>query len=322
MGHSNRLVWDNLPTALKEDIEARLNASVIAASTQPGGFTSGIASVLELSNGRRAFLKACPVDGPTAHNYAREIAIVGALPASAPAPEVLFTASDHNWHLLCFDAIEGRLPLQPWNDHELQLSLDALEAMAVSLKKSPIEVPTLADNYAEEFGVWRQLQDTGKVGELTAAKLPSGVARRVSDLAKLEDGWKEESAGAALLHNDIRADNLIIDAAQKVWIIDWPEATLGAGWVDLANFLPTIGRSARELQEIWSTHLISRDLPSNVGNSWLAALSGMWLERSLQPDLPHVKGLREHQNRSGMATLGWLQERGLDLGLSPVGLAL
>ena len=55
---NRRIPWDELSSALRAEIERRLGSAVAAARTQTGGFSPGVAARLELTDGRRAFVKA------------------------------------------------------------------------------------------------------------------------------------------------------------------------------------------------------------------------------------------------------------------------
>jgi hypothetical protein len=48
----------DVPAAVRHAIEQRVGGSVMQASTQPGGFSPGLAARLRLHDGRRFFVKA------------------------------------------------------------------------------------------------------------------------------------------------------------------------------------------------------------------------------------------------------------------------
>ena len=58
--------------------------------------------------------------------------------------------------------------------------------------------------------------------------------------------WEQDAlrvcSGDALVHGDLRADNVMIDHDHdhRVWLIDWPHASVGAPWLDLAFMLPSV----------------------------------------------------------------------------------
>src|SRR5437868_2084881 len=88
-----RVEWDALPEQVRAAVEGWLGSPVVSATTQPGGFSPGVASRLLTVDGRRAFVKAvCATpnrDAPRFHR--REIRIASALPPSAPVPRLLWS---------------------------------------------------------------------------------------------------------------------------------------------------------------------------------------------------------------------------------------
>jgi hypothetical protein len=53
-----RIPWSDLPARVRAEVERRLGSPVVAARTQTGGFSPGVAARLELADGGRAFVKA------------------------------------------------------------------------------------------------------------------------------------------------------------------------------------------------------------------------------------------------------------------------
>ena len=77
---------------------------------------------------RRYFVKAVSAEpNPTPPAYhRREARIVGALPATAPVPRLLWTYDDGDRVLLVFEDVAGTHPAEPWRDDELARVLAAI----------------------------------------------------------------------------------------------------------------------------------------------------------------------------------------------------
>ena len=93
--------WSDLPESLREAISSRLGGPIAAAQSAGGGFTRAFAAVLTTSTGARAFVKAAPLEDPTAHWYAREASITASLPAIVAAARPRWTLVDSGYFVLC-----------------------------------------------------------------------------------------------------------------------------------------------------------------------------------------------------------------------------
>jgi aminoglycoside phosphotransferase (APT) family kinase protein len=301
-----RLPWERVPEEIRETIEQRLDAPVARAVTRPGGFSPGLAATLELEDGRCFFAKAVGPepnqDSPGFHR--REAHVAAALPPETPAPRFLFSVENEaGWVALVFEDVAGHEPDLPWRRDELQRVLDALTNVSAALTPAPIEAPTVASRYAELFRGWRTL----------AAERPDGLdrwpAERLDALARLESSWEDASAGETLLHADIRADNVLL-TEDRVVFVDWPHVCLGAPWIDLVGFLPSVAmQGGPKPWELFDDHPLGHAADPDRVNAVLAALSGFFVHRSTLPPQPGLPTLREFQGAQGRESLAWLRRR-------------
>jgi aminoglycoside phosphotransferase (APT) family kinase protein len=81
---------------------------------------------------------------------------------------------------------------------------------------------------------WRKAAERGPVG------LDRWSARHLEALADLEAGAPAAAVGSTLLHLDLRADNLLITPENRVLVVDWPHARVGASWVDTVFLAPSL----------------------------------------------------------------------------------
>lgn len=133
---SRRLAWAGLPPSVRGQIERLLGQRVVAAVSQPGGFSEGLAARVRLPDGSGAFVKAAhaPTAPAVASHHRREIAVSQRLPSDAPVPRLLRAHDDGEWVVLVFEEIPGNLPAQPWRRHELTRVLATVTKLA---KASP-----------------------------------------------------------------------------------------------------------------------------------------------------------------------------------------
>jgi aminoglycoside phosphotransferase (APT) family kinase protein len=307
-----RAAWGELPAALRARVEARLGGEVVAAETQRGGFSPGIAARLRLRDGRRAFVKAVSAaanpDSPGIHRT--EARVAGALPAQVPAPRLLGTFEGDGWVVLLFEDIEGRMPAQPWDPAELARVLAAVGDLAALLTPSPVAAPPVAEKAAEMFSGWRTIAAAHTAGTDDLAGLDPWAVRHLAELAALEAGWADAAAGDTLAHADLRADNLLLTADGRVMVVDWPWACLAAPWFDLLLMLPSVGmRGGPPPAEVFDRHPVAAGADPAGVTAVVAALAGFMLGHARLPAPPGLPTLRPFQHAQGVVALDWLRTR-------------
>jgi aminoglycoside phosphotransferase (APT) family kinase protein len=307
---NRRLPWSRLPARIRTEVERRLGAPVVAALTQAGGFSPGVAARLELADGSRAFVKAVsPVPNavaPTIHR--REARIVAAIPRSAPVPRLLWMLDDDpdGWVVLAFEDVEGRQPAVPWVDAELDDVLEALEALAADLTPSPLRPPIVADA-TETFGGL----DPNWASLLAAPDptLDAWSSRHLAGLVALEAMAGEAARGDTLLHFDVRADNVLL-TPEGVRFVDWPHAHVGGAFVDLVWFAPSVAmQGGPGPQELVARYGPARDADPEALDAVIAAVAAYFIAGSLQPPSPGLPTLRAFQAAQGEVARTWLAER-------------
>lgn len=300
---NTRIPWGRVPARVRAEVERKLGAGVVSATNQAGGFSPGLAARAKLANGRRVFIKAvAPELNPDSPDFHRsEARIVEAIPESAPVPRLLFFVDIDEWVVLVFQDIEGVAPQEPWRLTELGRVLDATVDLAAALDPAPVSEPTLEQSYGEVFQGWRHMG---------AGTWPDPWTRRhYARLAELEAQWTVATAGTALIHADLRADNVLL-AADRVWFVDWAHGAVGAPWFDVVFLAGSvIMHNGLAGQDLLDEHLATRDADPGAMLSALVATTGFFLHQSTLPAPPGLVTLREFQRAQGEAALGWLRER-------------
>ena len=309
---AERPVWDDLPPAVQSWIEVRLDGRVMSASSAGGGFTWGFASVLH-SDRSTAFVKAAPPENPViAASYRREAEIVPLLPAAAGAPEVLWHGEVAGWTVVGFEAVEGRAPRRPWNVDELGRVVQATTDAAVALSVPP-EGLTLepVSSFDGEFGSWRAwAAGAGIPAEHSVARAAAMAADHLDELASLESGWVEATAGESALHFDLRDDNVILATDGRVHLCDWNWLVVGAPWLDLVGLLISVHGDGLPVAPILATNPLTRHVDPEDVDRFLAALAGYFTRAAATPlDFRASRWLRPHQAWYRDATLDLLARR-------------
>jgi hypothetical protein len=94
-----RLTWTDLPPDIRAAIEHALGSQVVAAASQESGFSPGLASRVELKDGRRAFVKAvaAAANPDSIGLLRREARVLPALPPGLPLAHLLAAIDTGDW---------------------------------------------------------------------------------------------------------------------------------------------------------------------------------------------------------------------------------
>ncbi|MCA5893351.1 aminoglycoside phosphotransferase family protein [Isoptericola sp. NEAU-Y5] len=327
----DRPTWPDLPAGVRAGIEARLGATVTGWTSHDGGYSQGLASTLRTDRGP-VFVKAVPTEHElTARLYRQEAERSALLGEGVPAPRLRWLteiglAQGPEWVVLAFDAIEGRVPAQPWRDDELRAVLD----LAVEVGEHEVEVGVLPD-FASELPVDR----AGRLADERPAGLASfdpWLAEHLDRLSTIERDAASAVAGDRLVHGDLRGDNAVIVAGGPsrarghgpgdhgpgcggpgrggAVAVDWAYPGRGAGFCDLVGMLPAVQVEGGPPPE---EALRRRPLPTGTDEdavtAYLVALAGYFVHASLQPPPPGIPHVRAFQRAQGEVCVAWLRRR-------------
>jgi hypothetical protein len=281
---------------------------VIEAVSQTGGFSPGPAVRLLTSTGRRAFVKAVSAEtnpeSPGMHR--REAEYSAQMPEHAPVPKFLGSLDEDGWVVLVFEEIDGHNPGPDWDVDELRRTVEALGELAELLTPSPIDAPPVAEQLAEFTG-WRGLAKAHAAGEDDLDWLDPWAVERLERLAEIEEAVVPLCVGDTLVNLDVRADNILV-TDDRVYFVDWPWASRGAAWLDMALFVPNVWMyGGPELARVVIEHpLLAAADPEGV-RAFAVGVIGMITQASRQPAPPGLPTLRPFQEAFSAAGLEWLR---------------
>jgi aminoglycoside phosphotransferase (APT) family kinase protein len=241
--------------------------------------------------------------------HRREARIAAALPRAVPTPRFLWSYDDGDWVAMAFEDVDGWTPVTPWRAQELSRVLTAVTQLVESLTPAPIAVETIAERLHEPLQGWRTLHLAARAKSDDLRDLPDWARRNLARLAALESEWEAASAGETLLHFDLRADNVVL-TADRVLVVDWPHASLGAGWMELLQILPSIAmQGGPKPWEIFDSHPLGRHAPERAVTAVLAAVAGYFVRQSRLPAPPGLPTVRAFQRDQGIPAVEWLMRR-------------
>lgn len=294
----NRLTWAEVPAAVRAAVEDGLGARVTGTASASGGFSPGLASRLDLADGRRVFAKAVGLaanpHSPAMHR--REAAVAPLV----PGPRLLWSYDDGDWVAVVFEEVAGRTPAVPWVAEEWE----RVHAAVVELARVPAP-PGFRVMGADPtaFSGWRRLAEQPLPG------VDPWAPARLDELAGWEEQWPAAVAGTSLVHGDLRADNALLTPSGVVFV-DWPHAVAGAPWVDLVCLLPSVAmQGGPEPWEVWRTSPLARDADPDAVTAVVAAVAGYFVHASLLPPPPGLPSVRAFQAAQGGPALRWLRQR-------------
>lgn len=312
---ARRRPWDRLPDEVQQYVAGVLGAPASAVALAGAGFTHGFAAVVH-GGGRQLFAKAAPAsDAFIFPAYVREAEVLASLPAGLPVPtllaaETVQTGQDR-WQVLCFEAVAGNLPGAPWTDRDLAATHDSLLTIQEALAHLPRNVAggPMGDAFATNAAfnsLFNELADS----DTRPAFIPRLDTRQLRELQQLCDHSAEALAGDAVLHNDLRADNLIIrDPDGKAFLCDWNFLSTGPAWADWVSLLLYTRPDGIDA-EAWLTHSpLSASAAAEDVDSWLAVLGAYMIFHGSKPDVPSSPMLRPHGRHTARLIIEWLAER-------------
>ena len=299
---ARRLEWELLPPMTRRMVEGHLGSPVVAAESAGGGFTPGMASVLTGRDGQRMFVKAASTKAqrPFADAYREEIRKLRELPADLPAPRLLWSHEDDLWVVLGLEYVAGEHPARPWRADELGTCLDTLELLADRLTPAPAAMRLAPFSDRDQFGGmvsgWEHVERT--MPDWPHREEAAALAHRVGELV-----------GDALVHTDVRDDNLLLPGDGAAVLCDWNWPVTGPAWIDTVLLLLGPAGDGLDVEHVLATRRLTRDVDPDLVDVLLALVCGYFLEVRTHP-VPHSSPyVRMHQDWHAHASWSWLAAR-------------
>ncbi|MFJ4716858.1 phosphotransferase family protein [Streptomyces sp. NPDC088785] len=258
------------------------------------GYTYAEHAVARLRDGRSAFVKLA-VDDTTASWLRAEYAIYSALDGPW-RPDVLGWHDDGSLPVLVLEDLSGAPCPPPWTAERVDAVLAALAE--VSAHPVPPGLAPIDDNAFHRSG-WPEVARAPEPFLALGMCSSAWLSRALPTLLSVGD--PAALAGDALLHLDVRSDNLFFRGDRAV-LVDWNLAAYGNPAMDVAFWLPSL-------------HMEGGPEPEKVREvepALVALVAGFFAGRAGLPHIPVAPQVRDVQRRQLEVALPWAA-RVLDL---------
>lgn len=265
-----------------------------------GGYATNTSKwSVDLDDGRRVFVKLA-LDEVAAGWLRSEARVYGAVSTSFVPALVAWHDANDDTFLVLEDLTDAHWP-PPWSSTQISLVLDTVDA--VHATPPPSGLPLL-DNMRDHLDGWPTVAADTEPLHATGLCSVEWLERALPALAEASAG--ATLAGDALVHLDVRSDNLCF-RDDRVVLVDWNFACVGNPLIDAVAWLPSLRLEGGP--EPWEIVPDSRGLAPLIAG-YFAARAGL-------PPPQTAPKVREIQRRQLEVALPWAaRELGLSLELA------
>lgn len=304
--HGMRMSYDQLPPSVRAYVNEHCGG-VAGAVDHPTGFSPGVAATVTTSAGQLLFVKAvsAEVNAITRDMHRREAKNLTLLAETGAAPRLIATLDEEPWTVLVTEHIAGDMPALPWSDDDVRVLVRTADDLA--RVTAPTALPPLADEFATAFTGWRSLAREGVVPSF----LPADFAGRIDALAAIEHDWIAVAEGDALVHGDIRGDNLLIERTPEQArgrLVDWPFACRGNPLLDVVGAAGALAMQGGPAPaKFVASTTAGRSASTGQVRALVIAATGYLVNAARQPPPPGLPTLRAFQRAQAELFYDWLR---------------
>ena len=102
---------------------------------------------------------------------------------------------------------------------------------------------------------------------------------------------------------------VVMDDSDRVYVVDWPWARIGAAFVDWVAMAPSVTMQGGPAPEDFFRRFDVDDVAASRVDAVLCSFAGFFVVRGLEPDPPGLPTLRAFQRAQGAVAVKWLRDR-------------
>lgn len=311
--------WRTLPVDVRRAVDDALGGRVVRAMRIWGGYSATPTFRLRLADGRRAFFKATTQEASdfardAHHREERVYREMGDIIASwAPDFYGGFTAA--GWDVMLLQDL-GPKSAPPWRPPVLRgvtLGLASFHRATAGLV-FPDWLPRASTLLTTDDHTWRTIEAQGleSVGQLAGDRRDEALRwceRALPVLSARSRMLSEIGAPAALLHRDVRSDNLRWHEKQ-LKLLDWPHTGAGPAEYDAVMFAESVAvEGAAAPEDVMQIYAQIMPVRSEAVDAASAVLASIFATHAPQPDIPGLPRLRAFQRAQLKVMLAWAARR-------------
>ncbi|HTX51399.1 MAG TPA: aminoglycoside phosphotransferase family protein, partial [Caulobacteraceae bacterium] len=278
---------DSIDPELTDHVAAILGWTPSSWTRVHGGYTPAERRMVR-RGAESAFVKVAttPV---TARMLRRELVAYRAF--AAPFMPRFLGGEDHPTRpFLVIEDLGGAAWPPPWTEARVADALAAIRAMHALTP----DLPSWADQGGEGILGWRKVASVPAPFLSLGLVDPDWLARSLPALVEAETACV--TAGSALIHFDLRSDNICFSPRGPVFV-DWAASCLGSADLDLGGWLPSLAFEGGPPPEA-----ILPDAPEVA--AWVC---GYFAARAGLPPIPDAPFVRRVQREQLTTALPWVQ---------------
>lgn len=307
--------WSSVPRGVRAKVEEIVGARVARGERVYGGYGPTPTFRLRLADGSGVFFKATsPASNEFSHraldreerNY-RELAPI--LAEWAPAFRGAFQRD--GWHVLLLGDV-GPKSVPPWTPARARIAARELARFHRSTLDQ--ELPDWLVRPGRFLGrfdwpwIGEETDDFQILAALSAERSTEArewFRQAAPVLQDAIDRWRAAPERLALLHGDVRSDNLRL-AGSRLILLDWPHAVVGAPEYDLVEFAQSVaveeGPAPEAIVAAYAEVSAVDEIALNGAISWWASF---FADTFWRPEIPGLPRLRLFQRQQLEVLLDW-----------------